>query len=227
MQSCFRYLSAFVLLFFAAISLYAQKTPNGEVGVSVGGVYYLGDLNKVPFKSTKLNIGGLYRHNFNSRYSAKGMLSYAKVGTADSIHSNPYQRQRNYSFKRPCFTLNVLGEFNFLPFVVGDKKKPYSTYLQGGIGLNFFPDDSKMEKFVMNIPFGFGAKFNTTGKFVYGVDFLMMKTFSDNYDFVSSNASEKNKMKQKYSTSNMDWLSYFGIYLTYRIDYPQKCPTFD
>ncbi len=227
MQFRFRFFLICILCLFSSIISFAQKTPNGEVGLQLGGVYYLGDLNKVPFKSTNLSVGGFYRHNFNYRFSAKGVLSYAKVGASDSTHSNPYQRQRNNSFKRPCFSFNAMGEFNFLPFVVGDKKRPYTTYLQGGIGVNFFPDDSKLEKFVLDIPFGFGAKFNTTGKFVYGADFLMMKTFSDNFDFVSSNTTEKNKMKQKYSSSNMDWLSYFGIYLSYRIDYPQKCPTFD
>lgn len=227
MHYCFRCFLICVLCFCIAHCSLAQETPNGEVGLQIGGAYYLGELNKVPFKNTKIAAAGFFRHNFNYRYSVKGVLSYAKFGTTDSSHSNAYQRQRNYSFKRNCFSLDILGEFNFLPFVAGDKKRPYTTYLEGGIGVALFPDDSKMEKFVFDIPFGFGAKFNTAGRFVYGADFIMKKTFNDKFDFVSSNASENNKMKQKYSSSNMDWLSYFGIYLSYRIDYPHKCPTFD
>lgn len=227
MRFLLRLLSISSFLFIVTSVAFAQSVPNGELGLQLGGTYYLGEINKVPFRGTKPSVAAFYRHSFNARYSAKGTLLYCKLGASDSTYSSAYQKARGFSFSRPLCQLSLLGEFNFLPFIVGKQKMPYTTYIQGGFGLAFLPDKSKMEKILFDIPFGLGAKFNTTGRFVYGFDIMMIKTFSDNIDFVSSNSSENNMMKQKYLSSNKDWLSYFAIYLAYRIEYPQKCPSFD
>lgn len=227
MRFGFRFICLFFPLFFLADYLCAQDFPSGELGVQVGGIYYLGDINKVPFKGTRPTVGVFYRHDINVRYSAKALLSYGKLTASDSKYKSEFQKARDYSFNRNIFHFCMLGEFNFLPFVFDKKDTPYSTYLQGGIGLGLFPDDSKMDRFIVDIPFGFGVKINSYRRFVYGADFLMIKTFTDNIDFMSPRPSEINNMKQKYVSSNNDWMSYFAIYLAYKIDYPQKCPTFD
>lgn len=228
MHGCIRFLCLTALLLLTTIGLQAQEFPYAECGVQLGGSYYLGDINKVPFKSSRPAVALMYRHNLNNRYAAKALLSYGKITASDSKYKSEYQRDRDYSFNRNLVHFNILGEFNFLPFVFGKKDVPYATYLQGGLGFGFLPGDSKADKYLVDIPFGFGAKFNTPNrKFVYGAEFLMIKTFSDNIDFVSPRPSEVNNMKQKYVASNKDWLSYFSIYLAYKIEYPQKCPTFD
>ena len=227
MHFVFRIICLFLLLFPLTHSLCAQDFPSAQLGVQVGGMYYLGDINKIPFKGTRPAVGVFYRHDFNVRYSAKALASYGKLTASDSKYNSEYQKYRNYSFNRQLVHLSLLGEFNFLPFVFGKKDMPYSTYLQGGIGFGLFPDDSKMDKFIVDLPFGFGVKINSYRRFVYGADFLMIKTLTDNIDFMSPRPSEINNMKQKYVSSNNDWMSYFAIYLAYKINYPQKCPTFD
>ena len=228
MHGCIRFLCLTALLLLTTIGLQAQEFPYAEFGAQLGGSYYLGDINKVPFKGTRPAVAAMYRHNINVRYSAKALLSYGKITASDSTYNSEYQRDRDYSFNRNLVHFNILGEFNFLPFVFGKKDMPYATYLQGGVGFGFLPGDSKADKFIFDIPFGFGVKFNTPNrKFVYGADFLMIKTFTDNIDYKAERPSEVNKIKQVYVASNKDWLSYFSIYLAYKIEYPQKCPTFD
>lgn len=229
MQVCIRLLCLALLLSPMAGRLCAQNNfPYGEIGAQVGGSYYLGDINKVPFKGTRPAVAAFYRHNINVRYSAKALLSYGKITASDSKYKSEFQKERDYSFNRNCVHFSALGEFNFLPFQFGKKDLPYATYLQGGIGMGFFPGDSKSEKFIVDIPFGFGVKFNSYNrKFVYGADFLMIKTFNDDVDFVEDKPSEVKMKRQKYVSSNKDWLSYFSIYLAYKFEYPQKCPTFD
>lgn len=205
----------------------AQEFPNWEIGAQAGGMYYLGDINKTPFRATRPAIGLFYRHNFNNRYSAKGILAGSRLVGVDSKYKNEYQKERDCSFKRDVATFNVLGEFNFLPFVCGRENLPYSTYLQGGVGLAYFPDNSKLDNLIFDLPFGFGFKYNVTNKLVCGADMLMIKTFSDDIDFLAPETSETNAIKQRYVSSNKDWMSYFAIYFSYRIEYPQKCPTFD
>ncbi len=228
MHVCFRILCLTALSLSMACGLQAQEFPYGEVGLQLGGAYYLGDINKVPFKSTRPAAAVMYRHNLNNRYSAKAMLSYGKITASDSKYKSDYQHDRDYSFNRDLVHFNIMGEFNFLPFVLGKKDVPYATYLQGGLGFGFLPGDNKTDKYLVDIPFGFGVKFNTPyRKLLYGAEFLMIKTFSDNIDFVSPRPSDVNNMKQRYVASNKDWLSYFSIYLAYKIEYPKKCPTFD
>lgn len=215
-----------LLLNFMTFVSNAQSVPYGELGLQLGGSYYLGEVNKIPFKGTRPAFGVFYRHSFNQRMSVKGSTYYGILHASDEHTNSEYQKQRDVSFSRDYFHVGVVGEFNFLPFVVGGKKMPYTTYIQGGLGGLYFSGE-KVDHFVLEIPFGIGAKFNTNGKFVYGVDVLMQKTFSDHIDFISSNSSEKNLMKQKYVSSDKDWMSFLGIYLAYKIDYPQKCPSFD
>ena len=205
----------------------AQEFPNWELGAQVGGMYYLGDINKIPFKTTRPAIGIFYRHNFNYRFSAKAIASGGRLCAFDSKYKSEYQKERDYSFKRDVARLNVLGEFNFLPFISGSNSTPFTTYLQGGVGMAYFPDNSKLDNLIFDLPFGFGVKYNVTKKLVCGADMLMIKTFSDDIDFISQATSETNSLKQRRVSSNKDWMSYFSIYFSYRLEYPQKCPTFD
>lgn len=227
MQIRIRLLGLALLMLMGATTIRAQEFPNADVGIQLGGGFYLGDINKVPFKGTRPAVGAFYRHNINVRYSAKALLSFGQITASDSKYKSEYQKERDCSFKRYLGHFSILGEFNFLPFVFGKKDTPFATYLQGGMGVGFFPDDAKTDKVIVDIPFGFGVKFNSYRRFVYGADFLMIKTFTDNIDFMSPRPSEINKMKQRYISSNSDWLSYFSIYLAYKFEYPQKCPTFD
>jgi hypothetical protein len=229
MHACSRLFCLAILLSLTAMPLCAQTIsfPYGEIGGQLGGMYYLGDINNVPFKGTRPAIAAFYRHNFNVRYSAKALLSYGKLTASDSKYKSEFQKARDYSFNRGLVHFSVLGEFNFLPFIFGKKDMPFATYLQGGMGMGLFPGDAPTDKFIVDVPFGFGVKFNSHRKFVYGVDWMMIKTFTDNIDFKAPRPSEVNGIKQKYVASNNDWLSYFSIYLAYKIEYPKKCPTFD
>ena len=119
MQNCIRLFCLTLFLLTGASVLRAQDFPNGEIGVQLGGMFYLGDINNVPFKSTRPAVGAFYRHNINVRYSAKALLSYGRITASDSNYKSEYQNERGYSFKRDCAHLSILGEFNFLQFAVG------------------------------------------------------------------------------------------------------------
>ena len=227
MRLKFKLLCLSLVLLSISFQSVAQEFPNWEFGAQAGGMYYLGDINKIPFRTTRPALGVFYRHNINYRYSVKAIAACGRIAAFDSKYKSEYQKERDCSFKRNVGTFNVLGEFNFLPFVCGKPNTPYSTYLQGGVGLSYFPDNSKLDNLIFDLPFGFGVKFNVTQKLVCGADMLMIKTFSDDIDFVSQATSETNAIKQMRVTSNKDWMSYFSIYFSYRLEYPQKCPTFD
>jgi len=217
-----------LLFYFVSVGCFAGEFPAGDLGVQLGGSFYLGDINKIPFKGTRPAAGLFYRHNFNIRYSAKAIASFSQLYADDAKYKqSEYQLARGYSFSKNVFSFMFLGEFNFVPYHSdGKAPTPYTVYLQGGLGTMLLPvDDSK--EIEPLLPFGLGVKFSTKTRFSYGADFLMVKTFTDEVDYKSDKTSESNRIKQLTVRSGKDWLSYFAIYLSYKIEYPQKCPSFD
>ena len=197
MAKLFRQFSATLLFCFISAPLFSEEFPEGDLGIQLGGSFYLGDINKIPFKGTRPAGGIFYRHNFNQRYSVKGVFSYAMLHASDSSYKrSSYQLERGYSFTKNTFGFMALGEFNFVPFQSKGKiLTPYTMYLQGGLGAMMLPVDNA-KKLNLTLPFGLGVKYNTKKKWAYGADFLMVKTFSDKIDYVANSPSEANQMKQ-------------------------------
>ncbi len=223
MKSSIKYILLFVAIIFSSLAIKAQTEKSGEAAVQIGGNYYLGDLNHFPFKGTRPAVGIFYRHNFNSRYSIKG-LGYGGLLTGKGKSPDGL----SHSFSKFYGQLDAIGEFNFTPFIVGKKNSIYTTYLQAGAGILYYPSADKLSSlFKFDIPMGFGFKMNISSRFVAGADYLMYKVFSDNLDYKGQHITAGGDDYQHFYAGNKDWISYFGIYLAYKIEYPEKCPAFD
>jgi hypothetical protein len=212
------------IILFSINGLQAQTKKSGEVGLFAGGSFYLGELNKVPFAESKLAFGAFYRHTFDSRFSARGNFNYGHLA-GDSTHAD-IAYQNNRSFNNPFYELNGQLEFNFKPYTPTNKKTKFTPYVFAGAGFMYYPKGTKT--FIFNIPFGVGVKYNVYGNFICGADFGMRKTFTDAIDYPYNNPpSINNPEKQMGYTGTKDWYSVFGVYLSYKIKYRQKCPAFD
>ena len=71
MQIRIRLFGLALLMLMGATTIRAQEFPNADIGIQLGGGFYLGDINKVPFKGTRPAVGAFYRHNINVRYSVR------------------------------------------------------------------------------------------------------------------------------------------------------------
>lgn len=126
----------FLAAFFALILCAPVVAQKSEFGVMAGVSFYNGELNrKGLFKQSKFAFGGFYRHNFNDHFSAKLCFLYGNVEGADSLSGNAEQIQRNLSFKSVVAEFSAQIELNFLPFVAGDTKTPFTPYIFGGFGI--------------------------------------------------------------------------------------------
>ena len=115
-------------------SLSAQKTY--EVGVFLGGSFYLGDLNPNGFfKFTQPAGGIIYRYNINNRFSARLSALYGTVEAFDNQSPSAWQRQRNLNFKSPIEEISGQFEFNFYEYEIGNPKFNFSPYIFGGFGM--------------------------------------------------------------------------------------------
>lgn len=198
--------------FLGVFSLPAQKKPT-ELGIFLGGSFYLGDLNPNGFfKFTQPAIGIIYRYNINNRFSARLNALIGTVEAFDNQSSNAYQQQRNLNFKSPIDELSGEFEFNFFEYEIGNTKYNFSPYIFGGFGLfrmdpkgeingqwvelqplhtegqgTQFNPTSPYHLIQPCIPFGVGMKISIFKTICLSIEWGLRKTFTGYIDDVSGN----------------------------------------
>lgn len=110
------------------MSSYAQQSTGAsrsELGVMVGGSYYIGDLNRYyHFNNTHLAGGVLYRYNIHSRMAFRANVMYAKVSANDAENDREeLMRDRNLNFNSMLFEGAAGVEFYYVPFHIGRRSK--------------------------------------------------------------------------------------------------------
>jgi len=197
-----------------AFTGFAQRhKPSEEVGVFLGGSYYIGDLNPVSqFNQFTKPAGGIvFRYNFNPRLAARANLLFGSIEGEDSFSDSPAQQQRNLGFKSNISELSAQLEFNFLDYQIGDDNKLFSPYLFFGLaGFKFNPQTQVNGNWVdlqplgtegqglsggatkkkykltqFSLPFGVGVKMNLSKYIGMCIEWGMRRTFTDYLDDVS------------------------------------------
>lgn len=177
-----------------------------EVGVLIGGSYYIGDLNPGrQFFLTQPAGGIFYRFTPNYRYAFRGGINIGTIQGDDSQSEDADQRQRNLNFKSNIQEFYVISEFNFLEYRISNDKYRFSFFLFAGVSVfNFKPmgnlgggnwsalqplrteGQTKPYKLVqVAIPFGAGVKLNVSKRIGIGLEWGPRKTFTDYLDDVS------------------------------------------
>src|ERR1041385_3167279 len=184
-------------------SLLAQKSD--EIGIFLGGSYYIGELNNQHLNSLTRPAGGVvYRHNFNCRLAVAGSLLFGSVQGIDARSSSYEQQQRNLSFRSSIYELGARAEFNFIEYKIGDDKASFTPFMFLGVaGFNFNPKASFGNQWValqplktegqskgylktqVSIPFGAGMRINLAKRIGLLAEWGMRKTFTDYIDDVS------------------------------------------
>lgn len=110
-----------------------------EVGAQAGTSHYFGDLNpELKINKPGLSAGLLARYCFNKRIAIKAGFNYAHIAGDDALSQNEFQVRRNLSFQSHLLNGGLQLEFNFLPFIHGDKKEFFSPYLFGGLSMTHY-----------------------------------------------------------------------------------------
>lgn len=193
----------FLLLF--SLGLSAQKT--NEIGLFIGGSYYIGELNPTAHLNslTRPAAGIVYRHNLGNRVSFAGSVVFGSVQGIDARTSSYEQQKRNLSFRSNVYELSERTEFNFIEYKIGDDRYSFTPFLFLGFGLyNFNPKASFAGQWVplqplhtegqakaykrtqVSIPFGAGVKLSLAKRIGLVIDWGMRKTFTDYLDDVST-----------------------------------------
>ncbi|MDQ3112269.1 MAG: DUF6089 family protein [Bacteroidota bacterium] len=198
------------ILFFLGIiagSFSANAQTSDEIGIMLGGSYYIGELNPTKhFSSLTRPAGGIiFRHNFNMRFAVAANAYFGSVQGIDARSSSYEQQQRNLSFRSNIYEFAVRGEFNFIEYMIGNDKHTFTPFMFLGVGVfNFNPKASFGNQWValqplhtegqskayskvqMAIPFGAGIRVNLSKRIGLLAEWGMRKTFTDYIDDVST-----------------------------------------
>lgn len=185
-----------------------------EIGFTAGGMNYIGDLNdQSMFGKVNLAYGGLFRYNFDERWSFRIDIDYGHVegGNPD------YIARRNLSFRSYIFEGSMRAEFNFFPFSMREDHFFWTPYIFGGLGFFLFnprafytdpltgesdwydlqplctegqgtalaPGLSPYALKQISMPFGLGFKYHPNKSFTFSAEYGFRKTWTDYIDDVS------------------------------------------
>jgi hypothetical protein len=197
--------------FLFQFELKAQERYRSEFGVFLGGSYYLGDLNPSKhFLQTKFAGGITYRYNITPRWAFKASALIGGLEASDA--KSKANVERNLSFRSYIFDFSTQIEFNFLQYILGDKKHFISPYIFAGVSVFNFNPQAKLNSTYYSlhglgtegqgstidgapkpysltsvaIPFGLGLKISPAKFLSLGLEWGIRKTFTDYIDDVST-----------------------------------------
>jgi len=202
--------------------LYSQQQ-TADLGLFVGGAIPITDYDNAKlFKSINFDYGIYYRYNFNSRFSLRINALYGTIGSAGELNSFPLQ------FKKNVFDLGAMIEVNYLDFLIGVPTMKFSPFVFTGIGLTFYPDKNGIMTITPNIPIGIGAKYAFNKYFSVGAEASLHKLMDDGLDNLDNPYTSDGLIKVSDIAHNNDWISYFGLTLTYKFFWGKKpCPAYN
>lgn len=209
----FRFIAIIICLVTFPLVSSAQfhtAASRSELGILLGGSYYIGDLNRFGhFKGTQPAGSLFYRYNINSRVTFRANLSYGSVVGDDAWSKEPEMVNRNLNFRSDIFEFGAGVEFHYMPFQMGNKRYRGTAYFLAELAL-FRMNPKTMHNgewvylqplgtegqgsslnskghyslFQMSIPIGLGIKLALGKRVSIGVEYGIRKTFTDYLDDV-------------------------------------------
>ncbi len=206
------FIIAFLLSFTTFLPLLCQK--GYEIGGWLGTSFYYGDLNnRVSIQKPGPAGGFNFRRNYNTRTSLMASLSYGRIAADDASSPNFFERNRNLSFASHIFDISGVFEFNFFPFIHGDKVDHNTPYIFGGLSVFHFNPTTVLDgqryalrnlgtegqlpgdeygSFSGSLIVGGGWKLALNDKYSINLHFRFQKTFTDYLDDVSGTYPDRN-----------------------------------
>ncbi len=200
-----------LFLFYSLACCHFSLAQKNELGLFLGGSYYIGDLNPIKqFHKIQPSVGLVYRGNINYRQTIKCGINYGKLTASDAQSNDITQRNRNLNFTSTLWEATAQYEFNFFPYETGNWQIPSSPFVFIGISaFRFNPqadvngnyvdlrnlstegqgttyyNRKKYSTIQPSIPFGIGFKATVSKHLSIAAEWGMRKTFTDYIDDVS------------------------------------------
>lgn len=212
-----------VCIIFTTTFSYGQR--ESDLGFAGGAAYYMGDINpNTPFYSPNLNLGIIYRYNFNKHYILKFEANYLNLSGDDLDFDNTFQQSRGENFNNTLTDLSLQFEFNFLPLNFDVRKIGFTPFVSSGLAYGI--SIGSVGGFA--VPFAMGTKFSFGKNWTFGLVWNFRKTFTDELDEVKNGVFDTDLIGNERSAfNNNDWYSFANVFITYKIfDFRTDCPAY-
>ncbi len=194
-----------------------------DIGAQLGMSGYIGDANRSnPFAHPGFDGEISMRYLPNTRWALRAVLSTFSLSGDTRDMSDVLPSGAAYSFSAQAYELSVRGEFNFLPYGIGETYKRlrrWSPYLTVGVGAALSASGGSTTV-VPTVPMGAGIKFKATPRLNLGLEFTMTKAFGDHID--GAELADLNGIKTAFY-KNTDWYSRLTIGVSY--EFGPRCET--
>ena len=131
---CFWLLALALILLGQGREAFAQSPQTLEIGPHGGISCYLGDINPwKPFSQFDMQVGGVVRYNYDSRWAFRLDYTLERVKAADTVAN--WRPERNLGFRSKVHDLSAIVEFNFLDYYTGRPGSTISPYIFAGISV--------------------------------------------------------------------------------------------
>lgn len=207
----------------SAFGVHAQdESYKFDLGAGVGMSGYLGDVNQVNmFRNPGFAAQIGFRYLFDTRWALRTAVTTAGLSGNSAQFKNKFPGLADYSFTSQIYALDVRGEFNFLPYGIGEtfkRLKRWTPYVAVGIGGVLSSSGGKTNG-AFEVPLAVGFKFKLRERLNLTAEFAMAKTFGDGLD---GNIADLQGIKSDF-IKNTDWHSTLLISLTY--EFGKRCET--
>lgn len=212
-----------------------------EVGISLGGTNYVGDIGRnYYFYPNKLAGSLFYKYNWNPKIAFRGTYSYLPISANDANADTGYRKNRGINFSNTINELAIGIEYNFYEYDLSSDDKTWTPYLMfefaafnyTGVndynvrnvsGTNEIVIDYA-EKTSLAIPFGIGYKSKLFGTLAFAIEAKFRYTFKDDLDFITNDAlsidQTGNPVKLNLEGTGNDWYMFTGVSLIYTFGRP-------
>ncbi|MFT3884829.1 MAG: DUF6089 family protein [Flavobacteriales bacterium] len=201
-----------LLLLVVLLGLAPVSAQVGELGITGGVTYYIGDLNPLRHYPPHTHLGGglVYRYNIDEHYAFRLQGLYSNLEAYDSDSPDSLQRLRNLGFRTTLFEASALLEINFFKYRGTTKEsKLWTPFIFFGLAYFHTNPQNKLNDtwydlqplgtegqgstmggapYSLNqiaIPFGVGFKFALTDKLDLQLEWGLRRTYTDYIDDVS------------------------------------------
>ena len=217
-----------LLLVFTATRAEEEVEYKMDMGAGLGGCFYMGDANSVPFADLSVMGGLTARRIFNPRMALKANLAFGHIHGSSSgtfIPTNGFSHTpeggipTKVSFSRNVLDLGVQFELNFWGFGTGVGYKGNSRitpYILAGAGMTIGMGGGAPACGGLNIPVGIGVKYKVKPRVNIGFEWTMRFSTTDKLDATP----EGTQLKDPYGVEskffkNRDSYSFAMFFITY------------
>ncbi|MDE6333378.1 MAG: porin family protein, partial [Muribaculaceae bacterium] len=186
-----------------------------DLGAGLGMSGYIGDVNSSnPFAHPGFTADLRFGYLIDTRWALRASLGIQGLsGSTEDIANVLPSGELHRSFTSQVYDLGVRGEFNFLPYGIGETYKRlrrWTPYLAAGVGVSMSSSSGNTAA-GFSIPMAFGFKFKLKERVNLYAEFSMTKVFNDNID--GKDFADLNHIKTDFYKST-DWFSRLTVGIT-------------